>query len=167
MSEPEKRLPEDLIASLIGGLQSVINSVQTMASSGAQQVRQTVFPSGTGFNGVYGFTLKADLGKPSVTVEPFGNVQVDAATGRTVVVDYMEPPAEIAEDVAVFVITAEMPGVGTDDVRVEVRDRTLVITAEKRRRKYRKEVVLPATCSTEVLSRTCQDGVLEIRVAKL
>ena len=138
-----------------------------MASSGAQQVRQTVFPSGTGLNGVYGFTLRADLGKPSVTVEPFGNVQADAATGRPVVLDHMEPPTEVAEDVAVFVITAEMPGVGADDVRVEVKDRTLVITAEKGRRKYRKEVALPPACSTEILSRTCQDGVLEIRVAKV
>ena len=44
---------------------------------------------------------------------------------------------------------------------------TLVITAEKGRRKYRKEVALPPACSTEILSRTCQDGVLEVRVAKV
>src|SRR5258708_33998844 len=116
MSEPEKRLPEELVASLIGGLQSVFHSVQTMASSGAQQVRQTVFPSGTGFNGVYGFTLKADLGKPSVTVEPFGNVQADAATGRTVVAGYREPPTEIAEDAAVVAATPGTPGAGTSTV---------------------------------------------------
>jgi HSP20 family protein len=165
MTESEKRPPEDLVASLIGGLQSVFQSVQSMASTGASHVRHTVFPSGTGLNGVYGFTLRADIGKPSVTVEPFGNVQADA-TGRPIVVEYMEPPTEIAEDVAVFVVTAEMPGVGANDVRVEVRDRTLVITAEKGRRKYRKEIVLPPASSTEILSRSCEDGVFEVRIAK-
>jgi HSP20 family protein len=167
MSESEKPPPEDVVSSLIGGLQSVFESVQSMASSGAQHVRHTVFPMGTGLTGVYGFTLKADLGKPSVIVEPFGNVHADATTGQPVVTEFMEPPTEIAEDVAVFIITVEMPGVGASNVRVEVKDRKLVVSAEKGRRKYRKEIVLPMACSTEILSQSCQDGVLEIRVAKL
>jgi HSP20 family protein len=167
MAEPTKIPPDDLVTTLIGGLQAVFQSVQSMASTGAQQVRQSVFPSGTGFNGVYGFTLRADLGKPCITVEPFGNVQADATTGQPVILDHLEPPTEILEDVAVFVITAEMPGVGAGDVQVEVKDRTLVISAAKGRRKYRKELSLPAGCSTEILSRTCQEGVLEVRVAKV
>ena len=167
MSEPEKPPPEDLVTNLIGNLQSMFQSVKTMAGNRVTQARETVFPSGTGLNGIYGFTLRADLGKPSVTVEPFGNVHADAATGQPMVHDYMEPPTEITEDVAVFVIIAEVPGVGSGDIQVEVRDRVLVMTAEKGRRKYRKEVPLPPGCSTEILSRSCQDGVLEVRVAKL
>ena len=145
----------------------MIHSVQSMAGTGAAQMRQTVFPMGTGLNGVFGFTLKADLGKPSVTVERFGNMQTDAATGQPVVRDFMEPPTEIAEDVAIFIITMEMPGIAINDIQVEVKNRTLIVTAEKPRRKYRKEVVLPPACSTEILQRTCQDGVFETRLAKV
>ncbi len=166
MSETDKRPAEDLVKNLFGGLQSVIESVQHLAVNKADQVRKGVFPSGTGLHGVYGFTIRADLGRPSVSVEPFGNVQ-RGERGEAVVREYVEPRVEFGDDAGSFVITAEIPGVGPEDVRLNVFGSTLTISAEKGIRKYRKEITLPSYANIETMLHACRDGVLEVRFGRL
>ncbi|MFL5342883.1 MAG: Hsp20/alpha crystallin family protein [Gemmataceae bacterium] len=166
MSESEKRPAEDLVKGLFSGLQSVIESVQHLAISKADQVRKGVFPSGTGLHGVYGFTIRADLGKPALVVEPFGNVR-RGESGEAVVTEYVEPRVEVGEDAGAFVITAEMPGVGPEDVHLSVFGSTLTITAERGKRKYRKEIPLPPAANVETMLHAHRDGVLEVRFGRL
>ena len=166
MSESEKRPAEDLVKGLFSGLQSVIESVQHLAISKADQVRKGVFPGGTGLHGVYGFTIQADLGKPALTVVPFGNVR-PGEKGEAVVSDFVEPRVEVGEEGGSFVITAEMPGVGPEDVHLSVFGSTLTITAERGKRKYRKEIPLPPAANVETMLHAHRDGVLEVRFGRL
>jgi HSP20 family protein len=165
MSEPVKR-PGEALVGLFHGLTSVIESVQHLAINKADQVRKGVFPEGTGLHGVYGFTIKADLGKPGVSVVPFGNVHRGEG-GEAVVREYVEPRVEVGNDAGSFVITAEVPGVGPEDVHLSVFSNTLTITAEKGKRKYRKEIPLPPAANIETMLHACRDGVLEVRFGRL
>jgi HSP20 family protein len=166
MNDTDKRPAEDLVKGLFNGLQSVMDSVQHLAISKADQARRGVFPRGTGLHGVYGFTIRADLGKPALTIEPFGNVR-RGADGEAEVSEYVEPRIEVGDDAGSYVITAEVPGVGPEDVRLSLFGATLTITAEKGTRKYQKEISLPSSVNIETMLHACRDGVLEVRFAKL
>jgi HSP20 family protein len=95
--------------------------------------------------GVYGFSVKVglgDKGDKEVKVEPFGNVRRDTKSGETVVQEIREPVVDVFEEKDHTLVVAEMPGVSTKDVRLEVKDDLLTIYAEKDK-KYRKEILLP------------------------
>ena len=59
-----------------------------------------------------------------------------------------------------------MPGIGADDVHLDVTDDLLTITAERGKKKYRKEVLLPESFPREKMRVSCTNGVLEIRCGK-
>lgn len=116
--------------------------------------------------GVYGFTVKVGLGGEGVKVEPFGNIRRDEESGRSVVQEVTEPAADVFEESDHTLVVAEMPGIGAEDVRLEVTDDLLTITAERGKKKYRKEVLLPGSFPREKMQVSCTNGVLEIRCVK-
>src|SRR5437764_14345193 len=106
MSESPKRPGEELVKSLFGGLQTVIDTVQHLAVSGAESLRKGVFPEGTGLHGVYGFTIKADMGKPTISVMPFGNVH-SGAGGQATLSEYAEPRVEVGDNARRSLVPAD------------------------------------------------------------
>ncbi len=116
--------------------------------------------------GVYGFTVKVGLGGEGVKVEPFGNIRRDEESGRSVVQEVTEPAADVFEESDHTLVVAEMPGIGAEDVRLEVTGDLLTITAERGKKKYRKEVLLPGSFPREKMQVSCTNGVLEIRCVK-
>jgi len=97
-----------------------------------------------GVKGVYGFSLKTGLGgkDDAIKVEPFGNIRKDKKTGEAVVQEIHEPLIDVFEDGEATTLIAEMPGVGPDDIKIDIRDDVLTISADKGEKKYRKEVLL-------------------------
>ena len=63
-------------------------------------------------------------------------------------------------------LVAEMPGIETKDIRLDVRDDVLAIVAEKGDKKYRKEVLLKHGLSMDKITMTCNNGIVEIRCCK-
>jgi HSP20 family protein len=90
------------------------------------------------------------------------------------------PPIEVKETSDNLMITAELPGIQTEDVKVEVEDQTLTIQGERKREKkeekeglYRSEcsygrflrtIPLPTGVKTDHIKAEMNDGVLEIKV---
>ena len=70
---------------------------------------------------------------------------------------------DVFEEEDHVLILAEMPGVGVEDVKITVEDDLLTISAERGDKKYRKEVLLPASVTKEKTQVTCNNGVVEIR----
>lgn len=115
---------------------------------------------------VYGFTVKVGLGGEGVKVEPFGNIRRDEESGRSVVQEVTEPAVDVFEERDHTLVVSEMPGIGAEDVRLEVTDDLLTITAERGKKKYRKEVLLPGSFPRDKMQVSCTNGVLEIRCVK-
>lgn len=118
---------------------------------------------GKDLKGVYGFSVKVGLGGDEVRVEPFGNIRKDRKTGESVVEEIREPIIDVFEEEGYTLILAEMPGISTEDIQIEVKDDLLTLYAEKGDKKYRKEILLPKSYKKEKMLVSCNNGIVEIK----
>lgn len=167
---------DDAIGGFLGGLTTLIERLGELAEKGEELKKLEQFGGEDGkLQGVYGFTIKTNLGGDrnggggdggKVKVEPFGNVRRDEKTGRATVHEVLEPPVDVFEEADHVLVVAELPGVGDEDVRLELHEDLLTIAAERGPKKYRKEVLLPASFDAGRMSHTCRNGVLEVKLAR-
>jgi len=92
------------------------------------------------------------------------------------------PAVDVLESKDSYLIRAELPGMKREDIKVEVKDGTLVLSGERKSEKpaegveYRhvervaakfwRAFSLPETTKQDGIEATYKDGILEIRVAK-
>ena len=166
---PPKGGVEGGLGGILRGLGSLVEKLGELAETG-RELSKTGEIGGTGpgkeIKGIYGFTVKVGIGGEGVKVEPFGNIRRDEESGRSVVQEVREPAVDVFEERDHTLVVAEMPGIGAEDVRLEVKDDLLTITAEKGEKKYRKEVLLPGSFPRAKMQVSCANGVLEIRCVK-
>lgn len=155
---------------LLGGLGAFVDKLGELAEKGEKLRKSGEFkssdPAGK-VRGVYGFSVKVGLGnEDDVTVEPFGNVHKDQQTGKTVVAEVREPMIDIFEEENHILVVAEMPGIGESDIKLDLKEDILTISAGRGDKKYQKEVLLPAAYSPDKMSHTCRNGVLEVKLSR-
>ena len=163
----KKQSSEDIgFGGVFKGLANLIEKLGDLAEKGEQLKESTGEIQHRDIKGVYGFSVKVglgDKGDKEVKVEPFGNVRKDTQSGETVVQEIREPVVDVFEEKDHTLVVAEMPGISTKDVRLEVKDDLLTIYAEKKDKKYRKEILLPRSYPREKMKMTCNNGILEIK----
>jgi len=167
----EKATGESSFSRIISGLTDIAEKLNDISEKGetVSKKGEFTFPSKEGgIKGVYGFSLKTGIGgrDDAIKVEPFGNIRKDKKTGEAVVQEIHEPLVDVFEDAAATTLIAEMPGVGPDDIKLEVHDDVLTIFAEKGEKKYRKEILLSHMLKKEKISVTCNNGIVTIRCEK-
>ncbi len=116
-----------------------------------------------GVKAVYGFSVRVGGGgKP--LVERFGNVKDD---GRSAVVEEArEPMVDVFDEGDHLLLVAELPGVDVGDIRFEIKDDVLSLSAVRGERKYRKEVLLPVAVLTAGATPSYRNGVFELKLTK-
>ncbi len=147
------------------GLADLIEKLGDLADKGQELKKSGEFQQ-KDWKGVYGFSVKmglGDKGDQEIKVEPFGNVRKDERSGETVVQEIREPVVDVFEEKDFTLVVAEMPGISTRDVKLEVKDDLLTIIAEKQDKKYRKEILLPRAYPREKMQMSCNNGILEIK----
>jgi HSP20 family protein len=158
------------LGGFLGGLTNLIEKLGELAEKGQELQEAKQFgDAGGGIQGVYGFTIKTNLGgerSGGVKVEPFGNVRKDERTGQATVQEVMEPPVDIFDEPDHVMVVAELPGVGPEDIHLELHDDILTIAAQRNQKKYRKEVLLPASFPAESMTHSCRNGILEVKLAR-
>ena len=97
-------------------------------------------------------------------VERFGNVR-DTSEGP-VVSDTREPLVDVFDEGDEVLVVAEVPGVQEKDIRLDLAGDVLTLSATGPKRKYEKEVLLPAAVEPEARRQSYQNGYLELRLAK-
>ena len=157
----------------LGGLADVLDKLSELAETGRSLSGSGEFDapsrhqsSSEVSKGLYGFSVKVGLGGDGdqVKVEPFGNLKVDRQAKPGVVVqEVREPAVDVMEEGDHVLIVAEMPGVGPDDIKLEVHDDVLTLTATADDKKYRKEVLLPKSCPRARMKLSCNNGIVKIR----
>jgi len=167
----EKAGGETRFSLILNGLTDIAEKLNEISEQGEtiSKKGEFTFPSKEGgIKGVYGFSLKTGLGgkDAAIKVEPFGNIRKDKKTGAAVVQEINEPLVDVFEDGDATTLIAEMPGVGPDDIRLEVRDDVLTVLAEKGEKKYRKEILLNHALIRERITVTCNNGIVTIRCEK-
>jgi len=109
----------------------------------------------------YQITVGPD-GKPHI--KEFGNVK-PAAKGL-VEQSVREPLVDTAVDEKEnrLVITAEMPGVSKQDIKVNVTENSVTIHAEKGDKKYHTEIPSKAELDDKSAKATYANGILELKI---
>jgi HSP20 family protein len=106
---------------------------------------------------------------------------VSAATNGEVARRWI-PPMDLVEQDGEFVLRADLPGVGKDDVKIELDDNVLTVSGERHsEQKERKEgyyrferasgsfsrsLTLPEGVDPEAIKANFDNGVLEVRIPK-
>ena len=115
--------------------------------------------------GVYGVRVgtMAD-GRPSV--QPFGNIKKASkkAPKGPAVEEVREPIIDIFDEPEGINVVAEMPGIDEKDVQIEIKGDILNITAEGKTRKYQKEILLSREGTSENMTWSYKNGMLEIKI---
>jgi HSP20 family protein len=154
------------VGGIMGGIGTILEKLADLAERG-EELRALEKLGGKPMHGVVGFTIKTALDKGGgFKVEPFGNVGSDKRTGKAAVHEVAEPMVDILDEAEKVLVVVEMPGIGEDDLHMELHEDILTISAERGRKKYRKEVLLPASFSSAQMKHTCRNGVVEIQLAK-
>jgi HSP20 family protein len=162
---------ESNLGGIFGGLGDLIEKLTELAEKGEDLKKMQEFSTdfnGKEMKGVYGFNVKFGIGndkKSGIKVEPFGNMKADKKKGVSVE-EIREPMVDVIEEDDHFLILAEMPGVSAKEVRVEINDDILELSAESGERKFRKEILLSANCESKAKVK-CNNGVVEIRCRKI
>ncbi|WP_162467556.1 Hsp20/alpha crystallin family protein [Syntrophotalea carbinolica] len=94
----------------------------------------------------------------------------------------MAPSVDIYEEEDAVVVKAELPGIGKEDVEVDISDDLLTISGEKKTEekierkdyhriersfgKFSRSVRLPGDILTEQAKASFKEGVLEVRIPK-
>ena len=73
---------------------------------------------------------------------------------------------DIFEEENHLLVMAELPGIAKEDLKIDIKEDVLLISAERGDRKYRKEVLLPRDVTRGKLRVSCKNGILEIRCPK-
>lgn len=116
-----------------------------------------------GMKGVYGFTINTAVGG-SPHVETFGNIKKTPEGPK--VDEEREPLTDIFDEKDEIVVIVEMPGIDEKDIKIDLKEDILEISAASTSRTYRKEILLPVKVLKSNLNQKFTNGILEIRIKK-
>jgi len=156
---------EEGVGGIFRTIGSFLDFLSDMAEKGETEIhREGKLGGRKGIKAVYGFSVRLG-GEGQPRVEPFGNVRREKGKGP-VVEEVREPMVDVFDEKETVVVVAELPGINEKDITVGLRDDILTISAESGERKYHKEVLLDAPVTSEGLTHSYRNGILEIRIWK-
>jgi HSP20 family protein len=176
MNEPKKKkktegdISIDLgVGGLFKGLGNFLDLISEMVES-TEEVGETtrtgefkVKGLGEKARGVYGVSVRFGVGGVP-KVEHFGNIRTTQEGPE--VVEVREPLVDVFDEEQEIVVVAELPGVGEEEIRVDIQDDVLSLETTGER-KYAKEILLPTLVDTATLQKTYKNGILELRLKKV
>ena len=111
----------------------------------------------------YGFSVSVGPdGRP--VVQEFGNVKSGLEGPQ--VKDVIEPLVDVVERGDLLTVYAELPGVDKKDIDLTLAESNLTLSVQGEKRRYYKEVPLPAKVKLESAKATYNNGILEIVLDK-
>ena len=116
-----------------------------------------------GMKGVYGFTINT-AGGGTPKVETFGNIR--KTPEGPVVDEEREPLTDLFDEENEIIVISEMPGIEETDIKIDLKEDILEISAIGKHRTYRKEMLLPLKMNKSNLQHKFTNGILEIKISK-
>ncbi len=112
---------------------------------------------------VYGYSVKiGPNGKPEI--REFGNVKQSRFGPK--VKEERDPLVDVIETDGEIHVVAELPGVEKEEIKLHATQTTLTISVESPKRRYFKEVTLPAEVNVQAAKSKYKNGVLEVTLTK-
>lgn len=110
---------------------------------------------------VYGFSMKIGPdGKP--LIHEFGNTKRKLGPETP----EREPLTDVIEEKEKICITIELPGVDREDIDLRVTEDEVSISVDNPKRKYHKDITLPAKVIPDTTTATYKNGILDMTMEK-
>jgi HSP20 family protein len=154
------------LGGLFKGIENLVDLAAKLKESGGEINKEGEIDLSNlkeGMKGVFGFSVKTAVGGKPI-IESFGNVKKTPAGPK--VEEEREPITDIFDEDGEIRIYAEMPGVNREDIKLDLKEDILDISAKTGDRKYYKEVLLPAKVQTDTMASSYTNGILEVKVKK-
>jgi len=154
------------LGGLFRGIENLIDMAAKLKEEGGEISKESEIDLGhikEGMKGVFGFSVKTAVGGKPI-VESFGNVKKTPQGPK--VEEEREPITDVFDEKQEIRIYAEMPGVNKEDIKLDLKEDILDISAQTGDRIYHKEILLPAKVKTQTLSYAYNNGILEIKIKK-
>ncbi len=154
------------LGGLFKGIENLVDMAAKLKDAGGQINKEGEIDLSNlkkGMKGVFGVSIKTAIGGKPV-VESFGNVRKTPEGPK--VEEEREPITDVFDEEQEIRIYAEMPGVNEADIKLDLKEDILDISAQTGDRKYRKEVLLPAKVRADTMTSSYNNGILEIKVKK-
>jgi HSP20 family protein len=146
---------------LFKGLGNFIELASKLSEEGVERSGEiSGLPKGA--KGVYGVSIRALAGKP--VIESFGNIK-ETAKGP-IVEEVREPLTDVFDEKDHILVIAELPGVSESEIKIEITEDILNISASNRDRKYAKEILLSSKVNPDSMKTSYKNGILEITFSK-
>lgn len=157
------------IGGLFKGLGNLMELVSELAEKSentttaeGQQRGEINFGEDSKLRGVYGFTVRSGIGGMP-RVESFGNIR-ETEKGP-IVAETREPMIDLFDEGQTVLVVVELPGVTEKEITLSVEGDVLALSTNGKR-KYAKEILLPAPVISEGMTTSYNNGVLEVRLSK-
>jgi HSP20 family protein len=154
------------LGGLFKGIENIVDLAAKLKEAGGEINKEGEIDLSNlkeGMKGVFGFSVKTAVGGKPV-VESFGNVKKTPEGPK--VEEEREPLTDVFDEDEDIRIYAEMPGVNEADIKLDLKEDILDISAQTGDRKYHKEILLPAKVQEDTLVSSYNNGILEIKVKK-
>ena len=154
------------LGGLFKGIENLVDLAAKLKESGGEINKEGEIDLSNlkkGMKGVFGFSVKTAVGGKPV-VESFGNVR--KTPQGPAVEEEREPITDVFDEDKEIRIYAEMPGVNQEDIKLDLKEDILDISAQTGDRKYHKEILLPAKVQADAMISSYNNGILEIKVKK-
>jgi HSP20 family protein len=154
------------LGGLFKGIENLVDLAAKLKDAGGEINKESEIDLSNlkeGMKGVFGVSVKTVVGGKAV-VEPFGNVKKTPEGPK--VEEEREPITDVFDEDEEIRIYAEMPGVNGEDIRLDMKEDILDISAQTGDRKYHKEILLPSKVNAEAMTSSYNNGILDIKVKK-
>lgn len=170
-----------LVGGLFKGLEKFIDLVEKVEEEGGKIERKGEIRGlggKEGVRGIYGFSIRTGIGaRGRPRIQTFGNIQpVKKKTGEKEikVAETREPIVDVFDEKDHILIIVELPGMGKESIKLTLKGDILTLKAHsagsrqagKEKRKYYKEILLPAEVDIRTKKVSYKNGLLEVKIKK-
>ena len=93
--------------------------------------------------------------------------KVEEAGGEIKITETREPIVDVFDEKDHILVVAELPGVLEESIKLDFKGDILILEAGDEKRKYSKEILLPAKVDFEQKETNFKNGILEIKLKKI
>jgi HSP20 family protein len=151
------------VVDVLRGLGDFIERLSSLSSESEWGHSGSATDARTGAKAVYGVSVRVGRGGRT-HFERFGSVSTNASAAPGE--DVREPILDLFDEGDHLRLVAELPGVGADDIRIEVHDNVLSLSAGGDARHYTKQVDLPAAVRPSEATSSYRNGIFELKLPK-
>ena len=159
-----------LVGGLFKGLEKFIDLAEKVEEAGGEIKKKGEIKGDDGkIKGIYGFSIKSGIGNIP-KVQTFGNIRpVEKKAGKREIkiTETREPIVDVFDEKDHVLIVAELPGVLEESIKLDLKGDILILEAGDEKRKYSKEILLPAKVDFEQRETNFKNGILEIKLKKI